>query len=157
MKVELKKVKIAKYLSEETTAFAAQLWVDGEYIADVSNNGHGGSNRINHRFDGNGLNTRDKVESFEKWCEEQPDHESPHGSLGMNADFYISLMVDDYQSQQEMKRWCKTKTVVRLKGDPEGTFHIYKRPYDSAFADWIRRKEPDLVEIMNERYIKIKV
>ena len=48
MKVELKKVKIAKFLSEETTAFSAQLWVDNEYIADVSNEGRGGNNRISH-------------------------------------------------------------------------------------------------------------
>jgi hypothetical protein len=144
MKVELKKVKIAQYLSEETTAFAAQLWVDGEYIADVSNNGHGGSNSIHHRFDDKGLNTRDKVQAFEAWCEAQPD---------MRTDYYISLMVDDYQEQRQVKRWCKTQTVIRLEDDKPGEFRTYKRPYDPEFAQRIRSEEPKLVEILNERYI----
>ena len=151
--IELKKVKIAKYLSEETTAFAAQLWVDGEYIADVSNDGHGGNNRIDHRFDGKGLNTRDKVQAFEAWCETQPPNQSEYGSLDMNSDLYISLMVDDHQEQQQIKRWCKTKTVVRLKGDKPGEFQVYKKPYDPEFAQRIRNTEPKLLEIVNERYI----
>ena len=156
--VELKKVKIAKYLSEETTAFSAQLWVNGEYIADVSNDGHGGNNRINHLYNDKGLNTRPKVVAFEKWCKEQPPYQGDDGDgfcdpLPMDADFYISLMVDDYEEQQQIKRWCKTKTVIQLKSDAKGTFRTYKRPYDSAFADWIRRKEPELVEILNERFI----
>ena len=149
----LKKVKIARFLSEETTAFSAQLWVDGEYIADVSNEGHGGNNRIMHRFDGKGLNTRDKVQAFEAWCEAQPPHQDEYGSLDMSADFYISLMVDDYQEQQQIKRWCKTKTVIQLKGDELGEFRTYKRPYDPEFAQRIRNTEPNLVEILNERYI----
>jgi hypothetical protein len=153
MKVELKKVKIAKFLSEETTAFTAQLWVDGEYIADASNQGHGGSNDIHHRFDGKGLNTRDKVQAFEAWCDAQPPNQSEYGASDMSADLYIGLMVDDYQEQQQVKRWCKTKTVVRLKGDKPGEFHTYKKPYDPAFAQRIRNTEPNLVEILNERYI----
>ena len=153
MRVELKKVKIAKYLSEETTAFAAQLWADGEYIADVSNDGRGGNNRIMHRFDGKGLDTRDKVRAFRQWCVDQPQDQSEYGALDMSADLYISLMVDDHQEQQQIKRWCKTKTVIRLKGDKPGNFHTYKRAYDPEFAQKIRDWEPTLLEIVNERYI----
>ena len=153
MKVELKKVKVARYLSEETTAFVAQLWVDDEYIADVSNDGHGGPNNIHHRFDDKGLNTRDKVQAFETWCEAQPPHESEYGALSMSDDFYISLMLEDQEEQRQIKRWCKTKTVIRLEGDKPGEFHTYKRPYDPEFAQRIRNEEPKLVEILNERYI----
>jgi hypothetical protein len=149
----LKKVKIARFLSEETTAFSAQLWVDGEYIADVSNEGHGGNNRIMHRFDGKGLNTRDKVQAFEAWCEAQPPHVSEYGSLDMDADYYITLMLEDYEEQQQIKRWCKTKTVIRLEGDKPGEFHTYKVAYDPEFAQRLRDTEPTLLEILNERYI----
>jgi len=161
MEPELKKVKIARSLSQDSTAFTAQLWVDGEYIADVSNDGRGGNNRIMHRFDGKGLNTRDKVEAFRKWCEGQPPrtiavNDAPGAktaSVAMDADLYISLMLEDYEEQQQIKRWCKTKTVIRLKSDKPGEFHIYKKVYDPAFAQRIRDKEPTLVEILNERYL----
>jgi hypothetical protein len=71
----------------------------------------------------------------------------------MNSDLYISLMVEDHQEQQQIKRWCKTKTVVRLKGDKPGEFQVYKKPYDPEFAQRIRNTEPKLLEIVNERYI----
>jgi len=45
-KFNLKKVKIHDDISEETMCFSAQLWVDGKHVADVSNDGHGGSNRM---------------------------------------------------------------------------------------------------------------
>jgi len=44
--MELRKVKHFNELSQETMAFSAQLWVDGKHIADISNNGEGGSNNI---------------------------------------------------------------------------------------------------------------
>ena len=81
MEPELRKVKVYRGMSEETEAFTAQLWVDGNYIADLKNDGHGGANRITHRFDertdGDGLNTRPQVKAFEDWCREQLDPTEP--------------------------------------------------------------------------------
>lgn len=42
MKIELKKVSYNNSLSEETSAYTAQVWVDGAHICDVSNHGQGG-------------------------------------------------------------------------------------------------------------------
>jgi len=177
MQVELKKIKIAKFLSEETVAFKAQLWVDGEHIAEVSNEGRGGNNMIRHFYDGNDYNTLSKVKAFHAWCKAQPPHVDKlretsvdkWGSLSMDADLYISLMIEDYEKEQEqkrlgqqLKRWCKTKTVIKLEGDEEGNYLIYKRPYSAGFAQRIRSfyqrhpdTEPKLVEIVNERFIKV--
>lgn len=41
-KIELKKIKYSKSLSEETNAYTAQIWVDGKHFCDVSNHGYGG-------------------------------------------------------------------------------------------------------------------
>ncbi len=43
MKIELKKLAIYPRMSEETTAFAAALWVDGTLVGYAKNDGHGGS------------------------------------------------------------------------------------------------------------------
>lgn len=45
-KIELKKARELKSLSEETPAYTAQLWVDGKHFANVSNSGHGGPDMV---------------------------------------------------------------------------------------------------------------
>lgn len=42
MKLELKNIKEAKFLSQETPAYTATLYVDGKKAATVENDGHGG-------------------------------------------------------------------------------------------------------------------
>jgi len=45
MKIELKKITYSARLSEETSAFAADIWIDGRRAGEVRNDGQGGSNR----------------------------------------------------------------------------------------------------------------
>jgi hypothetical protein len=42
MKIELRKLRIAKGLSQETTAYSAEIWIDGERAFLASNHGTGG-------------------------------------------------------------------------------------------------------------------
>ncbi len=42
----LKKLAIYPRLSEETTAFAADVWVDGEWVGRAENDGHGGETLV---------------------------------------------------------------------------------------------------------------
>ena len=160
MEAELRNVKVYKGMSRETEAFTARLHVDGDYIADVSNDGHGGANRIYPRFDGwaepdsiRGVNTRPQVDEFLKWCKDQPNH---HG-LGMSADYYISMMVDDYLLEQQLKRWCKKSTVVKLPEHKDGEWIKLNHPYSPEVAKIVREKYPNVVEILNERYLPKEV
>jgi len=153
VKVELRKVKIARSLSEETTAFTADLWVDDKHIGYVKNSGHGGNNQIDHRYDGKGLNTRDEVRAFSAWCKEQPPHVSEYGESPMSDDFYISLLLEDWEENQYVKRLCKNKTLFRLEGDQEREYRTYKGAYTPERAASIRERHPDVVEIINERFI----
>lgn len=43
MQIELRKIHYSAQLSEETSAYTAQVWVDGKHVVDVKNDGHGGS------------------------------------------------------------------------------------------------------------------
>ena len=43
MQIELRKLKLALHLSEETTAYSAEIWIDGELAFHASNQGHGGA------------------------------------------------------------------------------------------------------------------
>ena len=42
MKLELKKIKYCKWMSEETHCYSAVVYVDGKATIEVSNEGHGG-------------------------------------------------------------------------------------------------------------------
>jgi len=153
MKVELRKVKIARHLSEETTAFTADLWVDDKHIGYVKNSGHGGNNQVDHRYDGKGLNTRDEVRAFEAWCKEQPPDVSEYGELTMNDDLYITLLLEEWEENQYVKRLCKKATLFRLEGDPVREYRSYKGTHTPERAKAIRERHPDLIEIINERFV----
>ena len=154
MKVELKRVKIANNMSQETVAFTADLWVNSAKIADLRNDGRGGPNHIMPIMVKN-ESTIDRLMEFVKWCEAQPPYkDGGYGDITMTADFYIALMLEKYQEAQQLKRWCKTKTVVRLEGDEKGDYHTYRQGYSPEFARHIRQVEGNrLLEIVNERYI----
>jgi hypothetical protein len=46
MKIEMRKLRVHKDMSEETTCFSAELFIDGRRVAHVSNDGHGGCDRL---------------------------------------------------------------------------------------------------------------
>lgn len=46
MKIELRRFTTNARLSQETTAFAADIWVDDKKVGDASNDGRGGNTRV---------------------------------------------------------------------------------------------------------------
>lgn len=44
MEIELKKIKIVDEMSDETTCFCADVWIDGKFEGRVQNSGQGGCN-----------------------------------------------------------------------------------------------------------------
>ena len=55
-------------MSEETECFVAQLWVDGKHIADVRNDGKGGSNDL-HPMDGYTYEDIKEFDTLDAECE----------------------------------------------------------------------------------------
>ena len=47
MKIELKNISHSPRLSQETEAFAADLWINGKKVAYCENDGHGGCTNYN--------------------------------------------------------------------------------------------------------------
>jgi len=62
--IELRKIQLAKNLSEETPAYTAQLWVDGKHFCDVQNQGHGGCDMY-HAVKGVQKNVWDEVAALD--------------------------------------------------------------------------------------------
>lgn len=84
MKIELRNITHNERLSEETNAYAADLWVDGRRIGQVSNHGHGGCDD----FHGDEAAYR----AADDWCKANlPPFVTDYSRMGMSPDEVASL------------------------------------------------------------------
>ena len=107
MKLEVKKIKHARSLSEETNAFTAELHVDGEHIADCKNSGKGGMTDVYPKFSENKKKLdhyREMVKKAEAFCQTLPKYE---GNMKMSLDFYIDLEIEKDLNKKEVQRVIK--------------------------------------------------
>lgn len=108
MKIEVKKIKHARSLSEETNAFTAQLYVDGEHIADCKNSGKGGMTDVYSKYSENKTKReyyRQMVQKTEAFCKTLPKYK---GNLTMSLDFYIDLEIEKDLNKKETERILKS-------------------------------------------------
>jgi len=150
MNVELKKVKFHEDMSDETNCFSAEIWVDGKVLAYVKNDGQGGGNDY---WPVNGQANNSALDSFREWCKAQPhEFEFEYEDQVVDKLFTEWIKKDDTRRQQaQMKRWCKTQTVWRCKGDKPGVWHSRKVPYTPLVGKVLRDRLGGTLEtIANE-------
>lgn len=153
MKVELKKVKYYESMSEETSCFEADIWVNDKKLAFVCNQGQGGSNEY-HPINGY---SDPAWKEFEGWCKAQPHkYDFDYTDQVIDGLFMEWIEKDNKRrAKAQAKRWCKGQTVWRCKGDPEGSWAVRKIPYTKQVGDILRNKFGDeLEEIANERFAR---
>lgn len=119
MKIELKKVKVCKFASEETTCFEAEIWIDGKKSGYVSNDGKGGCDHFTPPQLGIDLNAFAKAtlgeQSFECGGKSY--------QYTANADTLIGGLLDQHLDQKDLARSLKSKMLYRHKSK-EGVFEI---------------------------------
>ena len=137
MKVELKKCKVYPRLSKETIAFNAEVWIDGKKAGDVENDGNGGNNRVYFA-------DRKLKDKFSAYCKSLPPDQSEYGPLDMDDDLFISLLVEEEQHKDWLRRQAKTKVVFTLPKSKKGEYRTVKfnpGQRDKA-VEYIRTKYP---------------
>ena len=140
MKLSLKNLKVSEHLSEETTAFTATVYIDGERAFYARNQGHGGENMLDPiTADRSG---RKKITSAQEYFRAQPSVACEYGDLPMSLDFAVSLAVEEALYLKDMKRCLRKVTVLT----PEGiqTFKAAFKPTPENL-DHIAQKYPDYV------------
>jgi hypothetical protein len=141
MKITLRKIQIYPRLSQETTAFNADIYVDDVKAGTASNYGQGGCNL----YDWENRSFGNKVEQFAKAI--HPEDLEPLSHI-------IDDIIAEFEEEKQLRRWCKTKTVIRLKGDEEGVYRTHKSVYvPHLHRDIIKAKNPNLEEIINDRFL----
>ena len=148
--IQLKNVKIAWNMSEETTAFTATLYIDGAKAAYVKNEGTGGDNHP--RF-----MDRELEKEFHEFCKSLPpeylddDDDEPYP---MTYDSFIGQLLTEWISNDDWKKACKKGIAVVFKRHAKGEYSTIKGAYTPARAQQVRDHYGDeLVEIINERFI----
>jgi hypothetical protein len=148
--IQLKNVKVAWNMSEETTAFTATLYIDGAKVAYVKNEGTGGDNHP--RF-----MDRELEKEFHEFCKSLPpeylddDDDEPYP---MTYDSFIGQLLTEWISNDDWKKACKKGLVFRLKNDNGDQYRKTKGKYSPELASAIReRYGDDLIDIINERFI----
>jgi hypothetical protein len=142
MKLSLKNLKVSEHLSEETTAFTATVYIDGERAFYARNQGHGGENMLDPiTADRSG---RKKIYLAQEHFRAQPSVpcEYDGSPLPMSLDFAVSLAVEEALYLKDMKRCLRKVTVLT----PEGiqTFKAAFKPTPENL-DHIAQKYPDYV------------
>ena len=153
-KVEIKNLKVAEHLSEETLAFTASIWINGKKVGGAKNAGHGGMTDVD-LWDRKGEQVTRNNELHDELAEhvKQFTWKSFDGEqVPYRVDFYIDELVEKEDERQRLKRFCRGKTAFRIPGDTykEGQYQIIKGKFTKERADRLRRKYGKDVFILNE-------
>ena len=148
------KITVSKYKhchsGMEGDAFSCDMAVDGVLCASVSNDGNGGPNFYQWKDNPKARDARKLVNAYVASLPLDMRFGPP--GIQPNLDCVLYNTMRDAQEQKRLARLCRTKTLFRLNGDPQGLWRYVNRPYDAAVKQHIMTRYGDKVEIANEGF-----
>jgi len=148
MKFELKKISYNKKLSQETSAFTADIYCNGKKAGYAQNNGCGSETACHLNYV-----TKEKRQEIFEWIEQQPSKVYSDFTFKMSLDLLVDDLLSNHLEKLQKKNWCKNSVVFRIKGDKDSEYRTLKKEkgfYTSALKDFIIKTYPNLEEIVNE-------
>jgi len=83
---------------------------------------------------------------------ELPPEKTDFGQVTVDIAIFVDGLVSNYEETKQLKKWCKTKTLFRLKGDKEGEWRTIKNQFCDRVKNYITKTYGnELLEIANER------
>ena len=121
MQIALRKLKLALHLSEETTAYSAEIWIDGQLAFQASNQGHGGADH--YREIG-----RWSAQDVDAWLiANRPPHRSGTLELPHDLEIEIGVLIAVADALALLKRRLKTN-VLTIEAKGVMAYPLRKRP-----------------------------
>ncbi len=116
MKIELKNIEYSERMSQETSCFAADLYINGKCAGVASNRGHGGSTDYHaHSEEGRAL-----INEAEAYCKTLPPYTyesyGENRSIAMDFELYIENLLLAYLQQKELQKFRKSLDRAMVKG-----------------------------------------
>ena len=141
--ITLKKLEVAKSLSEETTAYTATVYVDGVKFAEASNRGHGEEDHIRPI----GANTYADLDALQKRiAATYPKFDLSEG-LGQ-IDMDLSLLIGEEITKAEWLKDYRRTIKAKVLFSKPGKAGIFQMKWDkkhplAAYVQVIREKDPE--------------
>lgn len=134
MNVELKNVKICEWMSQETCCYSATVYVNGSRAFTVENSGHGGCDN-HHVLDQN---------LYQKFL-------SHVKKSGESVDTFMAMELDKWELNKKLKKRCKKQTVVKMVGQNEDQWTVFKVPFSQSVKSALLKKfGSKIVRFVNE-------
>ncbi|TAN14749.1 MAG: hypothetical protein EPN37_11520 [Chitinophagaceae bacterium] len=157
MKIELKGIHYSAQLSEETSAFSANLYINGYKVGTASNHGHGGATNYTP-FNEKG---RQLIKEVEAYCKSLPPEKYTVGGeerqLDMNLELYIDDLLTDHlkkknlqQFRKKLKKYTTNHIVI---GIPDQSFRTLRLKFPIDLLLTHPQGESVLTDIMKEKII----
>jgi hypothetical protein len=142
LKFEIKSYHSCKGM--EDMAYDCVLWINGQKACDVQYGGDGGetsfrwhSQELQHAWDAH-------VAGLPQW-------EMSGKKFDHSDETAFGEIMNRFEEQRLVKRWCKTQVVFRLKEDKPGEWRTVKGKLTPAIKDWIDKNYGDRLDrIANE-------
>ena len=154
MKLELKKIKYCKWMSEETHCYSAIVYVDNKATIEVSNEGHGGGNSewAIKPF------TQQDVDRVNAWCETNLPQWKGHNNEMYDTDLEIwcneqvNKHLVEKDLQKSFKKDLKNK-ILFVENDKLMQFTWKKcKELTSRHFEYFKSKYPkrDILNLKNK-------
>jgi hypothetical protein len=147
MQIELKKFKEAKFASQETLCFQAEIYLDGIHSGLVANDGQGGANFYSNPHAEKAMN---------EYGATLPKHvvddllgkDGKPIEVGVDADILIGAAIDALQN----KKMCARKTLFQKPGVSYayGEYHTIAGKFSQETKAYLVQKYGPEVFILNE-------
>jgi len=130
-KLEVKNISHYARGSEETPCYNATVYINGKKAVEVSNDGHGGSDR-QHTYPESGF----RLQDIDKWCVEKFGQETwEHGGQTYSTDLDL-----EHYCHQELYNWLDTKL---LKKELKSKYLCIEKEKDEEFIVSFKRNSTD--------------
>ncbi len=161
MNLEMKSIKHFASGSQETYCYTAVVYLDGKPFADVSNDGHGGSDYV-HPHDKTPFTKvqgawREKYQEIEEYFASLPKVDvgkyewSPEG-FDQKFEYWCADQVSNFLTKKDMKRRLNRCLVAQIKEDGELKVVEWNKP--KGKPDWLLKehikKEYTDITILND-------
>jgi hypothetical protein len=145
-------------MSHETTCFTATVHIDGKPAFRAWNDGQGGSTCFEVRSMKTADQDRKAIREAEQYARTLPPCKDDDFEMPYDLDLLVSDLIEEYRKEQDRKReeqtlrrWCKTKTVIRLANAKPGEYISFGRLPDEKLLAHIAARYPT-AEIINNRF-----
>ena len=142
--------KVKTFEGREGQGFNAELLRDGKPVAAVTDDASGGEYRFSwydwhvpkaefHVHDFRGTVCSHVGTPEERLLCEHADAQTYVNELNgnqyhMDADMFVGQLVDTYANNRTFRRLSRTRTLFRLKSDPDGGWSSIRIPYSTETA-----------------------